>query len=64
MRLCLKDKENYISEITKEDIEVVQHNMKFGVYNHIGYEEYKDILNKLLDKQIAKWQTEDKDILV
>ena len=61
MILCLANRANFISEIVEEDKNIVEHNIKFGVYDHISYSEYRDILNILMDKQIARWQAEDKE---
>jgi hypothetical protein len=61
MILCLKNRANFISEIVNEDLEIVEHNIKFNVYSHITYDDYKDILNILMDKQISRWQVEDKE---
>ena len=57
----LENRANFISEIINEDLEVVEHNIKFGVYEHITYNEYQDILNVLMEKQIARWELEDKE---
>jgi hypothetical protein len=57
----LENKANFISEIINEDLEVVEHNINFGVYESISYGEYQNILNILMEKQIARWELEDKE---